>query len=178
MNQHAESLGLGRVRSSAQRATRAQGLPWETHPDVRSPEGATGISGYVPGRLVSGRPFSLRAAAGIRPNSVRHSQSFASEDGGSQWVQPSLYRSVFVSKASPLYLLCWRRRATEVKRRRFTYRGLDSPVEVALDGTFYRRSVRAGRMFAQSTGTSLKPPATDPEPSRLDWIFMIFAAFC
>jgi hypothetical protein len=35
----------------------AQGLPWETHPNVRSPEGATGISGYVPRPLVSRRPF-------------------------------------------------------------------------------------------------------------------------
>jgi hypothetical protein len=34
-----------RVGSSAQRAMRAQGLPWERHSKVRSPEGATGLQG-------------------------------------------------------------------------------------------------------------------------------------
>jgi hypothetical protein len=41
----------------------AQGLPWEPHPNVRSPEGATGIRD-IPWRLVSGRPFR---ALGIKP---------------------------------------------------------------------------------------------------------------
>jgi hypothetical protein len=53
----------------------AQGLPWETHPHMRSPEGATGISGYVPRRLVSGRPPGMSKrqrvecfrASGIKP---------------------------------------------------------------------------------------------------------------
>ena len=55
-------VGSGQVFGPTGHESLAQGLPWETPPNVRSPEGATGISGYVPRRLVSvGAPSGPQA---------------------------------------------------------------------------------------------------------------------